>query len=104
MKGELLGYTTMDGVELTHLAPVHTGGLTWNLALKPLCHNVIPRARIQLGAETEDWKKAEASYRNARDAYEEWRHEFGLCPKCMVRIEVLARKEGALIDAAPKEG
>ena len=89
----LLGYTEMDGVLLTHIAAVRAGGEPWHLSLKPVCHQIVSRARIQLGAVDEDWKRGEAKFATAVEAMQEWRHEFGLCPKCRVRIDVLARRE-----------
>lgn len=93
MSDELLGYTEMDGVVLIHIAPVLEGGYVDHLSLRSLCHNIIPRARIQLGVVDSAWKKDEVKFKTAVEAVDEWRHETGLCPKCRVRIDVLARKE-----------
>ena len=100
MSDELLGYTEMDGDIVTHLAPVRDVDGPKNLRVVALCHNILPRSRSQLGRLEVDWKQAEATYKSAIEARTHWLHQKGLCRKCWVRIDALARREQK--DAGPK--
>lgn len=102
----LLGYTETVGRKLTHLAPVHEGGLPDHLTIRPLCRSLIPRGRYQLGKSTgPDWKAAEATYKTAAEAVEAWEFRGGDCPKCWAKINRQAEAEaGGLVLTRPLLG